>query len=113
MITASYRIEDGTLTLRLRGHAGSAPAGKDLLCAASTALIYTLAQNITDAADKLENQPVIDIREGAAKVSCTPKKLYLPGILVVYQTILTGFEVLAANYPQNFQVITRGTPCEK
>lgn len=112
MITASYRMEDGTLTLRLRGHAGTAPAGQDLLCAASTALIYTLAQAVTDAADKLENEPVIEIRDGAAKVRCKPQTLYLPGILVMYQTIVTGFEMLAANYPKHIKVITHGTLCE-
>ena len=112
MITVSYRIEGDTLTLRVKGHAGSAPAGQDLLCAAVTALSYTLAQAVTDAADKLENEPMIELREGFAKVSSKPLEAYRPGVMVMYQTILSGFQMLSGNYPGQIKVITHGTPCE-
>lgn len=109
MINVAYRCEDGTLTLRMRGHSGSAPAGEDLVCAACTALAYTLAQCVRDAEDQLETPPVIDLRDGFGKIACKPKTVYLPGLMVAYQTVYRGYEVLAHNYPQFIKVYARGT----
>ena len=109
MIIVSYRCEDGKLTVRMAGHSGSAPAGEDLVCAACTALAYTLAQAVLDAEAQMEAAPMVDLREGFGKISCQPKKIYLPGMMTIYHAVYRGFELLSTAYPSNIKVYTRGT----
>lgn len=113
MINITYRCEDGALTIRMRGHSGAAPKGDDLVCAACTALAYTLAQAVFDASEHMEQPPAVELRDGFGKISCRPKTIYLPGMMAIYQAIYRGFEVLATSYPQHITVIARGTPREE
>lgn len=109
MINVAYRCEDGTLTLRMRGHSGSAPAGEDLVCAACTALAYTLAQAVLDAEEQMESAPTVDLREGFGKIACQPQNVYLPGMMAIYHAVYRGFELLSTAYPTNIKVYARGT----
>ena len=45
--------EGGKLTMRAEGHAGYAPAGQDIVCAAVSSVLYTLA-GLLDANGELE-----------------------------------------------------------
>lgn len=110
MINVSYRCDNGLLVLRMAGHSGMAP---DLVCAACTALAYTLAQAVLDAETHMEQEPTIDLREGYGKISCRPGKVYLPGMMAIYHAVYRGFELLSTSYPQSIKVYARGTPREE
>ena len=96
MIHAVYDRRHYTLTVD--GHAGSAPEGEDLVCAAATMLVRTLAANV----EQLEVEgyawnTICKMGKGYAEISCNP----LPGFETltrgIYDAICLGFEVLKAN----------------
>jgi len=53
--------------LRVYGHAGSGDYGKDIVCAAVSALVLTLAQALTEITSDAD----VDISEGYADILCT------------------------------------------
>ena len=79
MIEVTY---DDFCCLEVRGHAGSAPMGRDLICAGATVLVLTLGKQ----AEKAE------IRRGFARLS--------GGNREVYRAIAAGFQLLAKNFPK-------------
>ena len=73
----------------LEGHANSAPYGKDLVCAAVSALMLTLAANMEGKeAAKIVLQP------GNSRISCTPDEA------PIFDCICLGFEMLARRFPE-------------
>ena len=74
-------IYDGNTTLQVRGHAGSAEPGKDLICAAVTALTLTLGESAEKA----------QIQRGQA--------LLQGGSSQIFEAIARGFALLGAAYP--------------
>ena len=53
MIRVRYEWDEevGRLHLSIRGHAGSAPAGRDLVCAGASMLAYTALEVLQEARD--------------------------------------------------------------
>lgn len=92
----------GSFTLSLKGHAGAADIGQDIICASATTLAYTAAQYIKDMSkmDKLNSKPTLILKKGNAKVTCTPKDDYYDECRQAYLVIATGFNLLAENYPE-------------
>jgi len=88
------------------GHAGAAPHGEDLVCAAVSALLCTLAE----AVRRLERnhqaeQAVIRLLPGDGEVSFVSEYECLVNSVV--DTVCLGLECLATVYPDNvtFEVI--------
>ena len=73
---------DGETSLRISGHAGSAPKGQDLICAAVTALALTLRENAENS----------ELSSGNASFS--------GGNPEVYQAMARGFSLLAKTFPK-------------
>ena len=73
----------------LEGHANSAPYGKDLVCAAVSALMLTLAANVEgkEAAE-------IVLQPGNSRISCTPDAAE------IFDCFCVGFEMLARRFPE-------------
>jgi uncharacterized protein YsxB (DUF464 family) len=86
----------------VHGHAGSAPIGHDLVCAAVSALALTLAGNVSymQAQDAVY-EVVIKLDEGNAEIQCTPHRRYKNSVAQIYCAICVGFELLATKYPEN------------
>ena len=105
MITATFEKNDETKTLRLKvkGHAGQAEAGKDIICSSASILAYTVAQNIKMAESRglLKYSPTIKLKEGNTIISCRAKDddCYSES-LHTYCVVQTGYQLLAHNYPQ-------------
>lgn len=101
-----YSDSRGGIHLTLRGHAGLAPKGEDLVCASATTLAYTAAQAVQfmDRQGKLAKKPKISIREGRATIIATPTKDAEAELLMVYWTIQCGAHVLAHNYPKHVRL---------
>lgn len=109
MVKARFELADkGTLVLTLSGHAGAAPAGVDTVCAAASMLAYTVAQEVLEmqGKGKLRKKATIKLDQGAALITCKPKKCAWSEALHLYKVAQTGYRMLAANFPENVQVKT-------
>ena len=84
------------------GHANSAPVGHDLVCAAVSALVLTLAGNVAymEAQEAVRNV-ITKLDEGNAEIQCTPYRRYKDSAEQIYRAICVGFELLATKYPEN------------
>lgn len=95
--------EKRELSLRIKGHAGQADIGKDIVCASASILAYTVAQVIKtmEQHGDLEKKPVIKMKNGDALISCKPKtdKLYAEA-LHTYFVAQVGYSLLSYNYPE-------------
>lgn len=98
----------GSLSLSIRGHAGAAEVGQDIVCASASILAYTVAQMVKDYsnADMLEEKPTITLRKGRTDVTCMPKKEYYDEVKHTFCVAQTGLFLLAHNYPQYVDIIT-------
>ena len=103
MIQAKFILDESKnmVTLKVKGHAGAAEAGSDIICASASILAYTLAQNIkyAYAQDMLKYRPTIKLSGGDCNISCRANKDNLNEVLNIYLVIQTGYQLLAHNYP--------------
>lgn len=83
------------------GHAGTAPAGEDLVCAAVSGLCYTLAENVEQLhrLGKVRN-PVIRLESGDSEIACSPVHGYKNVVRIVLESVCLGFSLLAERYPE-------------
>ena len=79
----------GATSVTLKGHAGSAEYGKDLICAAVSALALTLAANV----EGKENAEV-SLQPGNSRISCHPDAA------AIFDCVCKGFRLLAERFPE-------------
>lgn len=91
MVKVRFTREGNTAGLTVSGHAGYAPRGQDIVCAAVSMLSLTAAARIST----LEQVRELHMQEGSMELCCTAT----PQALDVLATIWTGFELLADRYP--------------
>ena len=100
------RDESGMCGLTVKGHAGYARSGSDIVCAAASVLITTCANALQSVADV---SPVLEIKEQPAVIAVD-----LPDGLptakdhdarIILETTLQGFKDVAAQYPRYLQII--------
>lgn len=103
MIQASWKEGGSTLTFRLSGHSGAAPAGEDLICAGVTTLAYALAQTVSDHAARgaLTEVPQMILSSGKAIISATPKEKFRDTLQGAFQMAINGIKLLATHYPDH------------
>ncbi len=99
MINIKYDRKHTRVTIK--GHARSAEQGHDLVCAAVSAVVLTLAVNVKhlQKAD-VSNHTVIKLAEGDATIRCAPLPKYKLSVEQIFNTVCAGFEVLAEEYPE-------------
>ncbi len=104
MINITFKPK--TLELEVTGHAGWANKGEDIVCAAVSALFYTLAEALCESEELLNDIPVIKEEDGNGYISCSPKEEYEGNITRTYWTILVGLQMVAEQYSEyvNFVV---------
>ena len=100
----------GSIILKLKGHAGFAEEGKDIVCAGATILAYTVAQTaLFMYEDKaLKKKPKIRLKPGDAEVVMTPKKASYTEALHTYYVAQVGYRLLAKDYPEYVKLTTFG-----
>ena len=107
MIEISYCPSLCSVTIA--GHAGSAPRGDDLVCAAVTALAQTLAANVGElAAHGVLTDKRVYLTPGAAEIRCTPRQEFRSVAVLVFDVVCTGLEKLAQAYPQYLRYEVQG-----
>lgn len=92
---------EGKITVKVKGHAGSAKQGEDLVCAAASAYVHQLSETIKafDRNDWFVNKAKIRIEEGDASLTYKPKEAYRGVIEYLTMMTTTGFDWLQKEYP--------------
>ena len=100
MIHAVYHRKFHRLTVE--GHARSAEPGHDLVCASASILAYTLAQNVMDLehGGYIRRSPVIELEEGKAEVCVSPRSNFRSVVMLIFDSVCTGFALLERDYPE-------------
>ncbi len=113
MISAVFESdrEGRKLSLSVKGHAGQAVSGQDIICASASILVYTLAQIVKamDAHGDFAESPKIDLDSGDAVISCIAKDddIYAE-VMYAYFVVQVGYSLLTYNYPQFVELTTFG-----
>lgn len=107
MIRVKFYEKDGKVGMVMKGHAGAAPKGEDLICASATMLAYTVAQamKVMEENGRLTCKPRIKIRQGRAEVIATPKEESYREAVHTFWVAKCGMEVLRHNYPANVKLM--------
>jgi uncharacterized protein YsxB (DUF464 family) len=86
----------------ITGHALSGEKGHDLVCASATMLAYTLASFVANMkeAGQVYN-PKVELNEGDALICCDAPGKYKNSVMLVFDVICGGFDLLAKQYPEN------------
>lgn len=107
MIEVTYYREHNRVTVK--GHAHSNEYGKDLVCAAVSALVLTLAANVGQMAGKgYVAEPVTKLEAGDAEISCKARAKYRDSVKQVFMSVCVGFEILADQYPDYISYCVHG-----
>ena len=95
--------ENGSIHMKVRGHANTAPKGEDLVCASASMLVYTVAQAMMfyNGQGYLKAKPKIKMREGKASICVVPKEEYHAETLHTFWVAQCGAHVLSKNYPEH------------
>ncbi len=102
MIQVTYDRSARRLTAT--GHAGQGAPGHDLVCAAVSALVLTLASNVaTFATQNALRRQELRLKEGDACISCLPVSKMRAVVTLVFDTVCSGFELLETLYPENIK----------
>lgn len=88
--------------LHSKGHAGTAPRGKDIVCAAVSVLMYTAAQLLLDEQDT--GNEGIDVKIGHGEMCLTAKELPQDTLLRL-EGVETGLALVAARYPTQVKMM--------
>ena len=100
MIKVVYRRKRNKLNID--GHAYSGEPGHDLVCASASILAYTLAASVKNMVSAGQvKEPIIELDAGRAKIACKPPPANKSVVTLMFDTVCAGFELLAANYPEN------------
>ena len=103
MVKAEFRKDDGSgvISLTVKGHAGVAEAGRDLICASASILTYTAAQVSWQMYQqrRLKTRPRIRLDSGDAHIVVKPKGDAFGEAIHSFSIVQVGFSLLAANYP--------------
>ena len=91
MIKCTVRKEDGMTKIHLKGHAGYAVKGYDIVCAGVSALYQTLILTLPDVT---ETQVSYENGEHIIAV----KNTHESDLLI--RSFLTGYESIAEEYPE-------------
>lgn len=98
MTRIDYSVTEDKFDIEIRGHAGYAAMGNDIVCAAISVLIQTLMlhmEKVTEEWDAL-------MENGYAHVKGKGEKA-----VASFETILTGLRAMENQYPQ-YITISRG-----
>ena len=86
------------MQLRVRGHALYAPEGQDIVCAAVSTLVYTLAQNL--ALTLCDGDYTAQLEDGDAYIEARPPAELAVSCQRIFMVIVNGLNLLANQYGQ-------------
>jgi uncharacterized protein YsxB (DUF464 family) len=99
MVEITYHRKYNRLTAK--GHAYSGEEGHDLVCAAVSALMLTMAANVNALSrQRSVREPGVHLAKGDAEVKCKPIRKMGNVVTLMFDTVGTGFQLLADQYPE-------------
>ena len=99
MIRVCYDCRGHRVTVA--GHAGYAERGADILCSAASMLLHTLAGAVRGLSERGFTEDIaVSLCAGAGEVSCVPVQVFDCVVTTVMDSIVLGFSLLAADYPE-------------
>ncbi len=102
-ITTKHNFAKMVLSIEAKGHAGYAEAGKDIVCASVSTLMYTLAQSVKNMYElgTLADEPTINLTTGDACIKCRFDDYdFFYEAFQNFSLIGLGYSLLAHSYPQ-------------
>lgn len=110
MIEADIVKEDGKRRICVKGHAGFAPSGHDLVCAAVSTLLFSLSHygRSLEKAGLLAEAPEIRLEKGFGYIALSPMgegTEKLDGAFALTEAML---RLLAGNFPENIRISQNG-----
>lgn len=101
-VAFAHEKDTGTIILKVKGHAGQAEKGKDIVCSAASILTYTIAQylNYVYKQGGLKKKPNIKLNDGDSLIVAKPTEEYEGEVLNAFFVAEVGYSLLAKNYPQ-------------
>ena len=113
MISAKVSVDRDKreCSLTVKGHAGQADIGQDVVCASASILAFTAAQVLKTMYEGGEfmDHPTLDLDNGDATVSCcVDDDTTFMQVLQTFFTIAMGYRLLAHNYPQYVELTYDG-----
>ena len=107
MIQVVYHRDYHRVTVK--GHANSGEVGHDLVCAAVSMLSSTLAVNVAHMYSKrLVHEKVIVQDDGYCEISCKTMGKYKYSVMMIFDSVCMGFDLLSQRNPENVQYEIRG-----
>ena len=101
-----YRLADGSLTgFRARGHSGFDVEGRDIVCAALSALSITFANGLTDVL-KIPAAVSQDERKASLQALIAPEatQAQIEAAQPLLNTYLLGVRAIEDQYPHNVAI---------
>lgn len=97
-----FNKDSGSISLKIKGHAGQANPGHDIICASASILSFTVAQIVKNVYTRkgLRKKPVVNMGNGDATILCKPKEEYMDEVFHAFSVAQVGYQLLSHNYPQ-------------
>ena len=99
MIRASFRIRSDSALFTVKGHAGMAEAGNDIVCAAVSSAAYMAANTVTEI---LGVQAQAEVKDGYLRFSFSGSEAASD----VVRGLKLHLEELSSQYPDRIKVTT-------
>lgn len=93
MIEVHDAFDGDNLVFSVRGHAGAAPKGEDLVCAAATILARALGETV-------RGEKYLKIQDGEFVLRCEPTGQNM----AYFDVIEKGYELLEQQYPEFIKI---------
>ena len=104
MIQIRYSPE--AFRLELNGHAGSAPAGSDLVCCSASTLLFTLYNHLLERGIDIDSE--LDNISGHALIIAKPKEDEMHDCSIMFDLIYEGLRDLADEYGDYAKLSEKG-----
>ena len=114
MVRISFEQRSNKLNLKIKGHAGQADKGNDIVCASCSIIAYIVAQFVKEAEcnGELKSKPTVKIESGDTVISCEPTDNILFEMQNMYLFAEKGYQLLSHSYPQYVELQPFGQPDE-
>lgn len=93
----------GFCRLTAEGHAGTAAKGQDIVCAAVSALVQTLAAWVTEDPGQRLFRKRVELEEGRATVEASAKGENMKALLERFGLVGEGLALIAEHSPESVQ----------
>ena len=83
------------------GHACCGELGHDTVCAAVSALAYTLAEFVLHLHSAGQSSgKCVKLKVGNARIGCRPRREFSAPVTLVFDALCGGFELIAREHPE-------------